>query len=108
MSERERFRRASSSPRSLLIAVALSSRAAGAGPLPRAAAAVAVADAGSGPELLSDVDPVDDASLTLVASLTDGVDLETAREAGLAPRGSAEHAVTHMSDRRAARAADGC
>ena len=40
----------------------------------------------------------DDASLTLVASLSDGVDLETAREAGLAPRGSAEHAVTHMSD----------
>jgi hypothetical protein len=40
----------------------------------------------------------DDDSLTLVASLTDGQDLETVREAGLAPRGSAEHAVTHMSD----------
>jgi hypothetical protein len=39
-----------------------------------------------------------DDSLTLVASLTDGQDLETVREAGLAPRGSAEHAVTHMSD----------
>ena len=40
----------------------------------------------------------DDDSLTLVASLTDGQDLETVREAGLAPRGSAEQAVTHMSD----------
>jgi hypothetical protein len=40
----------------------------------------------------------DDDSLTLVASLTDGQDMETVREAGLAPRGSAEHAVTHMSD----------
>jgi hypothetical protein len=40
----------------------------------------------------------DDDSLTLVASLTDGQDLETVREAGLAPRGSAEHAVTHMRD----------
>jgi hypothetical protein len=56
--------------------------------------AVAVADAA--PELLKDV--TDDASLTLVASLSDGVDLDTAREAGLVPRGSAEHAVTHMSD----------
>ena len=56
----------------------------------------AVADAVVAPELLKDV--TDDASLTLVASLTDGVDLDIAREAGLAPRGSAEHAVTHMSD----------
>ena len=55
-----------------------------------------VADAVVAPELLKDV--TDDASLTLVASLTDGVDLDIAREAGLAPRGSAEHAVTHMSD----------
>jgi hypothetical protein len=50
------------------------------------------------PELLSDLTPDNDPSLTLVASLTDDVDLETAREAGLTPRGSAEHAVTHMSD----------
>ena len=35
---------------------------------------------------------------TLVASLTDQVDLETAREAGLAPRGSADHAIAHLSD----------
>jgi hypothetical protein len=59
---------------------------------------VDVADTGTGPELLGDVNPVEDASLTVVASLTDGVDMETAREAGLAPRGSAEHAVTHMSE----------
>jgi len=58
---------------------------------------VAVADASVPAELLSDV-AADDASLTLVASLTDQVDLETAREAGLAPRGSADHAIAHLSD----------
>ncbi len=60
--------------------------------------ALSVAEVAVAPDLLSDVDPDGDASLTLVASLTDDVDLETAREAGLAPRGSAEHAVTHLSD----------
>jgi hypothetical protein len=40
----------------------------------------------------------DDASLTLVASLAEHLDLDAAGEAGLAPRGSAEHAVTQMSD----------
>jgi len=55
-----------------------------------------VADAGAAVELL-DVSPDDDASLTLVASLTDDQDLETVREAGLVPRGSAEHALAHMS-----------
>jgi hypothetical protein len=39
-----------------------------------------------------------DASLTIVASLTAGIGLEAAGEAGLAHDGSAEHAVTHMSD----------
>jgi hypothetical protein len=39
-----------------------------------------------------------DASLTLVASLTVGMDLESASEAGLAHGDTAEHAVTHMSD----------
>jgi hypothetical protein len=48
-------------------------------------------------ELLGDVAD-DDASLTVVASLTDDADLDTVREAGLAPRGSAEHAITHLSD----------
>ena len=79
----------------LLIAVALGSRA----PAPiTAPAAVSVADASGPAELLRDVTSVDDPSLTLVASLTEDMDLETAREAGLAPRGSAEHAITHMSD----------
>jgi hypothetical protein len=80
----------------LLLAIALGSRP----PLPAPAGrspVVSVAEATAAPELLGDVTP-DDASLTLVASLTDGVDMETAREAGLAPRGSAEHAVTHMSE----------
>ena len=36
--------------------------------------------------------------LTNAASLTDDADLDTVREAGLAPGGSAEHAVTHMSE----------
>lgn len=68
-------------------------------PVPTALApAASIADAGAATELLSDVASGDDASLWVVASLTDDVDLETVREAGLAPRGSAEHAVTHMSE----------
>jgi hypothetical protein len=81
----------------LLIAVVLTPRPA---PVPAsidAPAAGSVADADLGLELIRDVTSDDDASLTVVASLTDDVDMETAREAGLAPRGSAEHAVTHMS-----------
>jgi len=39
----------------------------------------------------------DDPSLVFVAELTSQVDLDGAVEAGLAPQGSAEHAVTHMS-----------
>jgi hypothetical protein len=77
----------------VLIAVASSSRA----PSPPAhPSLVSAANIGATTELLSDV--ADDASLTLVASLTDEADLDTVREAGLAPRGSAEHALTHMSD----------
>jgi hypothetical protein len=89
----------------LLIAVALGSRVLAPAPvlppLPSGVTVrppVAAADASIGPELIRDVTSDDDASLTVVASLTDGVDMETAREAGLAPRGSAEHAVTHMSE----------
>ncbi len=66
-------------------------------PAPGAASAIAVAEAGATVELLNDVAADDDASLTLVASLTDDADLDMVREAGLAPAGSAEHAVTHMS-----------
>jgi hypothetical protein len=82
----------------LLVAVVLTPRIPA--PVPASIAAPApdaVADADMGLELIRDVTSDDDASLTVVASLTDDVDMETAREAGLAPRGSAEHAVTHMS-----------
>jgi hypothetical protein len=60
--------------------------------------ATAVADANAPTDFLGDLIGQDDPSLTVVASLTDDVDLETVREAGLAPRGSAEHAVSHLSD----------
>jgi hypothetical protein len=82
----------------LLIAVVLTPRIPA--PVPAfidAPAPGSVAEADIGLELIRDVTSDDDASLTVVASVTDDVDMETAREAGLAPRGSAEHAVTHMS-----------
>ena len=82
----------------LLIAVVVSSRStAPARVSAPVARAVLVSDAPAAPELLDDVTSGDDPSLTLVAILSDEADLETAREAGLAARGSAEHAVTHMS-----------
>ena len=40
---------------------------------------------------------VDDPSFELVADLTGPIDLDAAKEAGLAEQGSAEHAVTHLS-----------
>jgi hypothetical protein len=43
-------------------------------------------------------DAAADASLMLVASLTAAMDLDAATDAGLAPSGSAEHAVTQMAD----------
>lgn len=39
-----------------------------------------------------------DPSLSLVADLSQDLSWDETREAGLAPRGSADHAVTHMSD----------
>jgi negative regulator of sigma E activity len=39
-----------------------------------------------------------DPSLSLVADLTAGIDWDTAHEAGLAARGSADHAVTHLQN----------
>jgi len=63
------------------------------GPQP---ASMAAAPPSPSRETLTDVT---DPSLTLVADLADGIDWESAREAGLAPRGSAEHAVTHLTDR---------
>jgi hypothetical protein len=81
----------------VLIAVALSSRAPA--PVPGTPpAAVSVADANPDADLLGDLMPDDDAWLTLVASVTDDQDLEIVREAGLAPRGTAEHALAHMSE----------
>jgi len=41
---------------------------------------------------------VTDPSLSLVADLSQDFGWDEAREAGLAPRGSADHAVTHMSE----------
>jgi hypothetical protein len=57
---------------------------------PTASTAV-VSEAMPDPQL-DDTDP----SLVLVAELTSEMDLDGATEAGLAPQGSAEHAVTHM------------
>jgi|SRR5581483_6293487 len=41
---------------------------------------------------------VTDPSLGLVADLTQDMGWDAAREAGLAPRGSADHAVTHLTE----------
>lgn len=50
-------------------------------------------------DVLSDAaSGVHDPSLTLVAALTADMDWDTAHAAGLATRGSAEHAVTHLTD----------
>jgi hypothetical protein len=78
----------------VLLAVTVSLRAPA--PVPPPVPMMVVADTAPAIELLDD-GVGDDASLTLVANLADGLDLDEAREAGLAPRGSAEHAVTHMS-----------
>jgi hypothetical protein len=48
-------------------------------------------------DLLSDPQSAGDTALTLVAELSSDMDFDAAREAGLAPRGSAEHAVTHLN-----------
>ena len=83
----------------LLVVVALNSRA-----IDRRTPATAlqpaslVADAGAQVDLLGDAANADDASLMLVTDLTAGMDADAAGEAGLTGRGSAEHAVTHMSN----------
>lgn len=90
----------------ILIAAAVSSRVQAPGPLPPLATTfvaappppAAAADASTPAVLLDEAALQGDASLMLVASLSDGVDYDTAREAGLAPRDGAEHAVTHMND----------
>jgi hypothetical protein len=80
---------------SIIIVVALSSRVMAPPPSPASPAAVVEKDA-EVVDLWNDRASDDDESLTLVASLSAGLDLEAAGEAGLAARGSAEHAVTHM------------
>jgi hypothetical protein len=80
---------------SIIIVVALSSRLMAPPPSPAAPAAAVVKDA-EVVDLWNDRASDEDESLTLVASLSAGLDLEAAGEAGLAARGSAEHAVTHM------------
>lgn len=51
-------------------------------------------------EPLGDIDSLADTdnSLTLVAELAGALDFDGARDAGLAARGAAEHAVTHLND----------
>ena len=89
----------------VLIAVVVGSRVHAPGPLVSPTVyiaapppAAAIADATAPAVLLDDAALQNDASLMLVASVSDGVDFDTAREAGLAPNGSAEHAITHMND----------
>jgi hypothetical protein len=43
-------------------------------------------------------DAVDDESLTLVADLSAGLNVDPATDTNLAPNGSAEHAVSHLND----------
>jgi hypothetical protein len=89
-----------------IAAVLLVSFVAGSGPrapvvhAPSLAVDVADVTVRPGPpiEFLRDVSSNEDVSLMMVASLTDEVDLDTAREAGLATRGSAENAVAHMNE----------
>jgi len=81
---------------SLVIIVLAATRTKG----PSVVYAPSVADAGPRDVWTDGVAPDTDtdASLILVASLTVGMDLESASEAGLAHDDTAEHAVTHMSD----------
>jgi hypothetical protein len=81
----------------IIVVAAISSRLSVQPPSTAAPLSAAIAD-GTAIDLWTDFAAADDESLTLMASLSEGIDLEAAREAGLAPRGSAEHAVTHMDD----------
>jgi len=85
---------------SLLIALGVGSRVMAPAPaVHRSLAPAAAPPASNAPaDVWADPVPDDDQSLMLVASLTEHLDLDAAGEAGLAPGGSAEHAVTHMSD----------
>jgi hypothetical protein len=63
---------------------------------PQTASVAAPPPAAPAPYTLGDIT---DPSLQLVAGLTDTMDWEGEHDAGLAPHGSAEHAVTHMNER---------
>jgi hypothetical protein len=78
----------------LIIVVALGSRLMA--PPPSPASSAAVVEEAEAFDLWNDPASDDDESLTLMASLNAGLDLEGAGDADLAARGSAEHAVTHM------------
>jgi len=79
----------------IVIVVALSSRLM-APPPPSTSAPAAVFKDTDAVDVWNDAAADDDESLTLMASLSAGLDLEAAGEAGLAAGGAAEHAVTHM------------
>ena len=64
----------------------------------RPAAPIALAPTAPVPPAREMLGELTDPSLTLVADLSDGAGWEAAHEAGLSPRGSAEHAVTHLSE----------
>jgi hypothetical protein len=62
-------------------------------------AAPAVADARPANDVLAEpTNAADDPSLVLMGELASGMDWDAESEAGLAGRGSTEHAVTHLSD----------
>jgi hypothetical protein len=72
-----------------------SQQAATAAPAPEVAALPAV-DAGNTND--SPFDSASDPSFAFVADLTTGMDMDTALDAGLVSDGSAEHAITHLSE----------
>jgi hypothetical protein len=79
----------------LIIVVVLGSRLT-APPASAPASAAVVAKNAEAVDLWNDPASDDDESLTLMASLSAGLDLEGVGDTDLAVRGSAEHAVTHM------------
>ena len=82
----------------LAVAVTLNRGSAGHGIVPRPAVVPApVALPVASVDILADPQSAGDTALTLVAELSSDMDFETARDAGLAARGSAEHAVTHLT-----------
>jgi hypothetical protein len=67
------------------------------GELPSPPPQIAVAPSPANPLSSEAAAEMPDPSLAFVADLTQDFGFDEAREAGLAPRGSADHAVTHLS-----------